>query len=410
MEPSNLHRQVAHDPSWLGKPKAASLAAACGRALFPPTLTASLARFSAATAPALLRGVHIVVDATDNPRARYLISDACLLVPKEAGLPAPLPVVSGAALGIDGQVSVHHWGEGGGCMRCAFPTPPPPSATPACADSGVLGPVTGVVGCLMAMEVLKCAAAWARGEGPKKARWGGDGEEAQPLNYTHPQLLLHTPTLPPPGGRALQCLDASIPRLRVLQLAGKKEGCALCGLKPTIQSLDDAERWADEAGLAGGEGGVCPLEGGCGGEGARATTEQLAILWAERGAAHHPGPLLIDVRSNLQRDLCLPCGLGCKSVHLPLAVLQAAMEKAGVAGVRAALSHACGTSFELLATRPLLCICRRGMDSSEAARLLLKCGAEGAANVGGGWGEWAAAARGAAIGNADGEEWLPCDY
>ncbi|CAM9580922.1 unnamed protein product, partial [Laminaria digitata] len=63
---------------------------------------------------ASLSGCDLVVDASDNPRTRYLVSDACVLAGK--------PLVSGSALGMEGQVSVFNF-RGGPCYRCVFPAP-----------------------------------------------------------------------------------------------------------------------------------------------------------------------------------------------------------------------------------------------------------------------------------------------
>jgi adenylyltransferase/sulfurtransferase len=96
----------------------------------------------------ILSQYDIIVDATDNPPSRYMISDCCVLLGK--------PLVSGAALGMEGQLTVYNH-NGGPCYRCLFPTPPPTSACQRCSDSGVLGVVPGVIGCLQALETIKLA-------------------------------------------------------------------------------------------------------------------------------------------------------------------------------------------------------------------------------------------------------------
>jgi len=64
------------------------------------------------------------------------------------------PLVSGSCVGGSGMVSVYNWNNGP-CMRCVFPNPPPPNLCRSCQDSGVLGPVCGIVGSMSAMEGLK---------------------------------------------------------------------------------------------------------------------------------------------------------------------------------------------------------------------------------------------------------------
>ncbi len=77
---------------------------------------------------------------------RYLLNDACVFSKK--------PLVSGAALRLEGHVTVYHHNDGP-CYRCIFPQPPPPETVTDCSNGGVLGAVPGVIGCLQALEVIK---------------------------------------------------------------------------------------------------------------------------------------------------------------------------------------------------------------------------------------------------------------
>ena len=88
----------------------------------------------------------MVVDATDNVSTRYLLNDVCVLLQK--------PLVSGSALRWEGQLTVYNH-KMGPCYRCVFPKPPPPETVTNCSDGGVLGPVTGVIGSMQAIEVIK---------------------------------------------------------------------------------------------------------------------------------------------------------------------------------------------------------------------------------------------------------------
>lgn len=87
-----------------------------------------------------------VVDASDNPQTRYLVNDACVLADK--------PLVSGSAIGIEGQLTVYNY-QGGPCYRCLYPKPDTREGLKSCSDHGVLGPVPGLIGILQAMEVIK---------------------------------------------------------------------------------------------------------------------------------------------------------------------------------------------------------------------------------------------------------------
>ena len=89
----------------------------------------------------------VVLDCTDNPSTRYLLSDTAVLLGK--------PLVSGAAQRYDGQLCVYNLGEDGPCYRCLFPKAPEPEFAGSCQEMGILGAVTGVVGNLQALEAIK---------------------------------------------------------------------------------------------------------------------------------------------------------------------------------------------------------------------------------------------------------------
>ena len=94
---------------------------------------------------ALVSQFDCVVDCTDNVATRYLLNDACYL--------SSVPLVSGAALRWDGQVTTYLPERG--CYRCVHPKPPPPDTATNCSEGGVVGPVCGVVGSIQATETLK---------------------------------------------------------------------------------------------------------------------------------------------------------------------------------------------------------------------------------------------------------------
>ena len=93
----------------------------------------------------------VVVDCTDNVATRYLLNDACFLA--ENGR---IPLVSGAALRWDGQITVFKGDSC--CYRCVHPNPPAPESVTNCSDGGVIGAVCGVVGSIQATEALKILA------------------------------------------------------------------------------------------------------------------------------------------------------------------------------------------------------------------------------------------------------------
>ncbi len=147
---SNLQRQILHADASVGQPKVVSARERL-LALNPHLdVEAVQARATSQNIDALLDGVDVVLDGSDNFPLRYLLNDACI---KHA-----LPLVYGAVERFTGQVSVFDAGRQRGhapCYRCLFPEPPPAEFAPNCAEAGVLGVLPGMVGLLQATEVLK---------------------------------------------------------------------------------------------------------------------------------------------------------------------------------------------------------------------------------------------------------------
>lgn len=145
---SNLQRQIAHTTARIGQPKVASAAEAMAAINPEVRIAQHRARLSGANALSLVAGYDLVCDGSDNFATRFLVADACHL--------ARRTLVSAAVLRFEGQLSTfrsHRAGEP--CYRCLHPAPPPPGLVPSCAEAGVFGAVTGVLGTLQATEVLK---------------------------------------------------------------------------------------------------------------------------------------------------------------------------------------------------------------------------------------------------------------
>lgn len=147
---SNLQRQILHTEDAVGTPKVESAAARL-RALNPRVwIEPVAARVVSNNVEALLEGMDVVVDGSDNFPLRYLLNDACVKLGK--------PLVYGAVQRFEGQVSVFDAGRRRGqapCYRCLFPEPPPPEFAPNCAEAGVLGVLPGIIGLLQATEAVK---------------------------------------------------------------------------------------------------------------------------------------------------------------------------------------------------------------------------------------------------------------
>jgi adenylyltransferase/sulfurtransferase len=150
---SNLQRQIIHGTSDVGRPKVDSAAAAIARLNPHVTVKTHAERFTAANAMALVASYDIVADGSDNFATRYLVSDACYF--------AKRPLVTAAVGTFDGTLTTiraHERGRDGRpnpTYRCLFPEPPPPGTVPACAEAGILGALTGVLGSMMALEVIR---------------------------------------------------------------------------------------------------------------------------------------------------------------------------------------------------------------------------------------------------------------
>lgn len=110
-----------------------------------------------------LEPFDIVVDCTDNPATRYLLSDTCVALKK--------PLVSGAAQKLEGQLCTYNYGKDGPCYRCLFPKPPRPEFAGSCAELGILGAVTGVIGNLQALEAIKIIVGLHGEFFPRRARF-----------------------------------------------------------------------------------------------------------------------------------------------------------------------------------------------------------------------------------------------
>lgn len=151
VEISNLQRQIAFSVDDVGLNKALAIEKRL-RALNPLIRIQSYPlRLTSTNAPEIVEAYDIVVDGTDNFPTRYLINDACLLFHKTC--------VHASVFRFEGHVSVFNRlredGSRGPNYRDLFPEPPPAEQAPNCAEAGVLGALTGILGSLQANEVVK---------------------------------------------------------------------------------------------------------------------------------------------------------------------------------------------------------------------------------------------------------------
>lgn len=195
---TNLHRQVIHGTSDVGRPKIDS-AIDSMREINPNVqLDRHEVALTSENALQIIADYDLVVDGTDNFPTRYLVNDACVLLGK--------PNVYGSIFRFEGQATVFAYKDGP-CYRCLYAEPPPPGLVPSCAEGGVLGILPGVIGLIQATEAVKLIL--------------GVGE---PLVG---RLLLY---------------DALAMRFRELKLRRNPE-CPVCGDRPTITRLIDYQEF-----------------------------------------------------------------------------------------------------------------------------------------------------------------------
>lgn len=146
VELHNLNRQVIHTEAQVGWPKVESaqhfVQAMNSTVQFIPIHT----KITQHNALAIIANYDVVVDGSDNYGTRYLVNDACVKLGK--------PLVYGSILAYEGQMAVFNF-NGSKHLRDIFPEPPQEDDLPDCDSRGVLGPLPGMMGAMMAMQVLK---------------------------------------------------------------------------------------------------------------------------------------------------------------------------------------------------------------------------------------------------------------
>ncbi|CAN4103991.1 unnamed protein product [Withania somnifera] len=332
VELNNLQRQIIHTEAYIGKSKVESAASTCRSINSSTQIVEHREAFHTSNALEIVSKYDVVVDATDNAPSRYMINDCCVVLGK--------PLISGAALGLEGQLTVYNY-NGGPCYRCLFPTPPPAYACQRCADSGVLGVVPGVIGCLQALEAIKVASL-----------------VGEPLS-----------------GRML-LLDALSGRIRNVKLRGRSLQCEACGDHAILTRqtfLDfDYEKFTHSP-LS-----PVPLKLDLLDSDARISSTEYSEK-VTKGEAH----VLLDVRPAHHYEIVsLP-----NSRNIPLSMLECRWTFSKVAA--ALEEEANKKALDSGANVSLYVICRRGNDSQRAVQLLHQEGFSMAKDIIGGLESWA---------------------
>lgn len=147
VEGSNLQRQVIHTDARIGMPKVFSAEAAM-KALNPFVTVRPYHRaLTDEIAEELFAEYDLVLEGTDDVATKYLVN--------RAAAAAGVPVIGAALAQWEGQIATFAPAEGAPCYACVFPVPSAPGQSATCAEAGVLGPLPGVLGSMMAVEAVK---------------------------------------------------------------------------------------------------------------------------------------------------------------------------------------------------------------------------------------------------------------
>lgn len=146
IELSNLQRQILFNQSDIGRNKAIVVSERLQALNNHISIEVYPEFLSLNNASKIIQNYDVILDATDNFQARYLLNDVCQTLNK--------PLVSASIYQFDAQLSVFNY-KNGPCYQCLYPEPPPLTLIPNCATGGVLGVLPGLVGTLQATEVIK---------------------------------------------------------------------------------------------------------------------------------------------------------------------------------------------------------------------------------------------------------------
>lgn len=311
VELNNLHRQILHDEATAEAKtqKAVSASHSCKKLNSRMTCDVHCVMLTSSNALDIVRQYDVVVDATDNVATRYLLSDACVLSGR--------PLVSAGALRFEGQLTVYNY-QGSPCYRCLYPQPPPTEMVTNCSDSGVVGPVVGVIGALQAVEVIKIVT--------------GIGQ--------------------PFAGRLI-LYDGLGGTFRCVKIRGRQKTCAVCGESPTITKLIDYETFC---GASAGDR--------CHSLNVLPSTERIKAsdyaAFIKTGKPH----LLVDVRFPVELEI----------TQLPTTTHNVPMDEFTKPVECSSLLNILGEDVRERASAeqplPLFVVCRRGNDSQLAVQKL----------------------------------------
>ncbi|KAJ5339533.1 hypothetical protein N7452_006261 [Penicillium brevicompactum] len=311
VEVSNLHRQVLHRTANVGKYKVDSAIESL-RDLNPhPTYIAHRSHLTPNEAPAIFQDYDIILDCTDNPATRYLISDTAVLCGK--------PLVSASALRTEGQLMVlnnplEHQGT--------RPEGHVIDAVVSCADGGIIGPVVGTMGVLQALEAIKVITTPEPAEGTTRPR-------------------------DPPS---LHIFSAySSPLVRTIRLRSRRANCAVCSAEATV-SLDTIRSGSTDYVFFCGSANLPSL---------LSPEERISAReYNQRQSVPSESHTVIDVRDEAQFGICSLEN----SINIPISTVLAS-SSARPTEQAAQLPSWVPSELATDSTHPIYVVCRLGNDS-----------------------------------------------
>ncbi|HEU5073127.1 MAG TPA: HesA/MoeB/ThiF family protein [Polyangiaceae bacterium] len=203
---SNLHRQLLFDPEDVGKDKVTRAAQKLGELDAELTVELVHSRFLPDNALELARSVDVLVEGADNFATKFLAADAARLTGR--------PVIHGS--GVRWTTTVFSVGRAGRpCYRCLFEDVPPADVGQNCDEAGVMGPVLGMAGALMADLALS-------------SLLGSSDRQGSIFTY-----------------------DGKLDRLRRVAVTDRGD-CPLCGPRPSIVDINEARYLAPNCAITQG--------------------------------------------------------------------------------------------------------------------------------------------------------------
>lgn len=263
----------------------------------------------------------MVLDCTDHPTSRYLISDACVLLGK--------PLVSASAFQTSGQLLVLNSPPGRGpCYRCVFPKPPPPESVVGCGEGGIIGPIVGTMGVLQALETIKLI-----------IRGGLEPPDVE--------------TPPKPMTMLIFSGMADTP-FRTVRMRGKRDDCFACSGAADSLTMDEMKNSLDYVQFCGVPQPVKLLH-----PAERISAAEYDRIARDRGSPH----ILIDVREKEHFSLSQIEG----AINIPISRFMT-QRPSGTNSPLTVLPE------DLPQSAPIYVVCRVGNDSQIAARKLKEAG------------------------------------